>query len=181
MQTIDVKHLAERQREGEIDLIDVRTPAEFASVHADGARNIPLETLDPSAISESRNGRSGEPLYVICRSGNRSGQAVKRFSAAGIENVVNVNGGTVAWDRAGLPVVRGKQVLPLDRQMRILAGSLIVLGVLLSLVYPASIWLAGFMGAGLVFAGITDICPLSSTLARMPWNQRGDDASCCRV
>lgn len=180
MQTIDVQQLAQLQQNGDIDLIDVRTPAEFRAVHAVGARNVPLDSLDPKSLAASRNGRSGEPLYVICRSGNRSGQAIQKFYSAGIDNVINVTGGTTAWDKAGLPVVRGKKAIALDRQMRILAGSLVLLGVVLSQwVAPQWIGLSAFIGAGLIYAGVTDTCPMSAMLARMPWNQCKDDSECC--
>ena len=71
MKTIDVKQLAAKAATGEVDLIDVRMPTEFREVHADRAKNVPLDSLDPRSIAASRNGRSGEPLYLICKSGNR--------------------------------------------------------------------------------------------------------------
>lgn len=93
-----------------IDLIDVRTPLEFLEVHATPARNVPLDQLDPHAIMNSRNRAAQDTLYVICRMGQRGEKACLSFRAAGYENVVNVAGGTVAWDRAGLPVVRGSSI-----------------------------------------------------------------------
>ena len=98
MQTINVKQLAEKQHGGEVDLIDVRTPVEFREVHAEGAKNVPLDSLDAKKIADARNGRSGEPLYVICRSGARGAKAVQKFIDAGIEEAVNVEGGTMAWE-----------------------------------------------------------------------------------
>ena len=77
---------------------------------------------------EARNGSEDEPLYTICRSGSRGRQACEAFHAAGFTNVVNVEGGTLAWEQAGLPVVRGKKAISLERQVRIAAGSLVVLG-----------------------------------------------------
>ena len=131
MQTIDVKQLAEKQRGGGVDLIDVRTPVEFREVHAEGARNVPLDSLDPKSVASGHNGQSQQPIYVICRSGSRSSMAIKKFLDAGIENVVNVDGGTQAWEQAGLPVKRGKKAISLERQVRILAGFLVLLGALL--------------------------------------------------
>ena len=130
MATITPGELDHLCRGGEaIDLIDVRTPVEFGEVHAEPARSVPLDRLDPRAIMGARAGRANRPLYLICRSGARSQQAVERFHRAGYLDVVNVEGGTLAWERAGLPVVRGGPALTLERQVRIAAGGLVVLGV----------------------------------------------------
>jgi hypothetical protein len=94
--------------------------------------------------------------------------------------VVNIEGGTLACVEAGLPVVRGKKAISLERQVRIAAGSLVLLGAALSFVHLAFIGLSAFVGAGLVFAGITDTCGMGMMLARMPWNQIKDTpANCC--
>lgn len=172
IQTIAPKQLHDRLQQGQsIDLIDVRTPVEFREVHATVARNVPLDQLDATQVASQRNG-SSEPLYVICRSGSRGQQACEKFVAAGYSNVVNVEGGTLAWDQAGLPVARGKKAISLERQVRIAAGSLVLIGVVLGfLVHPYLIGLSAFVGAGLVFAGITDTCGMGMLLARMPWNQ----------
>ncbi len=113
------------------ELIDVRTPAEFREVHATIARNVPLDRLDPAALMQARNGRSGQPIYLICRSGSRSRHACEKFVKAGYTDVVNVEGGTLAWQQSGLPVVRGKKTISLERQVRIAAGLLVCLGVVL--------------------------------------------------
>jgi rhodanese-related sulfurtransferase len=112
-----------------------------------------------------------EPLYVICRSGSRGQKACEQFQKAGFTNVQNVDGGTLACIDAGLPVVRGRKAISLERQVRIAAGSLVLAGVLGSFVHPAAIGLAAFVGAGLIFSGITDTCGMGMLLARMPWNQ----------
>jgi rhodanese-related sulfurtransferase len=93
--------------------------------------------------------------------------------------VVNVEGGTVACAAAGLPVVRGRKAVSLERQVRIAAGLLVVLGVALGwLVHPALVGLSAFVGAGLVFAGVTDTCGMGMLLARMPWNRSGKSDIC---
>lgn len=180
MQTIDVNRLAEKRANGDVDLIDVRMPTEYREVHAEGAKNVPLDGLDPKAITDSRNGRSDQPLYVICKSGNRSSKAVQKFLDAGIDNVVNVDGGTNAWVDAGLPVVRGKKSISLERQVRIAAGSIALIGSLAAIVtgnvYFAAI--PAFIGAGLTFAGITDTCGMGMMLSKMPWNKCSDGGSC---
>jgi rhodanese-related sulfurtransferase len=182
---------------GAIDLIDVRTPVEFREVHAVPARNVPLDQLDPAAVMRARQeemgtgsephpvshatGASGEvpvpissgrPLYVICRSGKRGQQACEKFAAAGFTGVVNVEGGTEAWAAHCLPVVRGKKAVSLERQVRIAAGSLVCVGALLGwLIHPACFALSAAVGAGLIFAGVTDTCGMGLLLARMPWNR----------
>jgi rhodanese-related sulfurtransferase len=171
--TITPTELDGLRRQGKpVELIDVRTAVEYAEVHAEIARLVPLDELDPRAIMEAEDGSKGESLYVICRSGSRGRQACERFQAAGYANVVNVEGGTLAWEQAGLPVVRGRRGMSLERQVRIAAGSLVLLGTALgAFVHPALLGLAAFVGAGLVFAGVTDTCGMGLLLARMPWNR----------
>lgn len=168
--TVTPQELDSRRQAGQpVELIDVRTPAEFQEVHVPFARNVPLERFDPQAVRAQCNGGA---LYVICRSGNRGKQACERLAAAGQDNVVNVEGGTLAWDAAGLPVVRGRKAISLERQVRIAAGALVLVGAALGFfVHPAWMALAAFVGAGLVFAGVTDTCGMALLLARMPWNQ----------
>lgn len=174
MQTITPQELSERLRDGEIELIDVRTPAEFREVHATVARNVPLDVLDPHALMASRNGRSGQPLYLMCKSGTRGGKAYQKFIDAGFENVINVEGGVQAWEAAQLPVVRGKKTMSLERQVRIAAGMFVLVGALLGFfVHPYFIGISAFVGAGLIFAGVTDSCAMGMLLAKMPWNQVG--------
>jgi rhodanese-related sulfurtransferase len=164
-----------------IDLIDVRTPIEFREVHVESARNLPLDQLEPTALMATRNDLADEPLYVLCRSGGRGQQACEKFHKAGFFNVVNIEGGTLACIEAGLPVIRGKKAISLERQVRITAGLFVLVGVLLGwFVHPAFVGLSAFVGAGLVFAGITDTCGMGMVLARMPWNQCSDgNPSCC--
>ncbi|MCC7085408.1 MAG: rhodanese-like domain-containing protein [Pirellulales bacterium] len=180
MATISPKELAELPAAGQgVQLIDVRTPAEFREVHVDFARNIPLDRLTADAVKEVA--QADRPVYFICRSGSRGKQACERLSAAGL-NAINVEGGTLAWADAGLPVVRGKKTLSLERQVRIAAGSIVLISSILALlVHPYFAGLAAFVGAGLVFAGVTDTCGMALVLARMPWNQAsgGDGTACC--
>lgn len=169
--TISPKQLSELVQSGKsIELIDVRTPVEYREVHVQFAKNVPLDQLDAAKFAAGRTG--DEPLYVICRSGSRGKQACEKFFAAGYRQVVNIEGGTMAWDQAGLPVVRGKKAISLERQVRIAAGLLVLIGSTLgAFVSPYWIGLAAFVGAGLTFAGITDTCGMAMLLARMPWNQ----------
>ncbi len=155
-----------------LELIDVRTPAEYQEVHVAYAKNVPLDRLDVKSLLASRNGSQGQPLYVVCKSGSRGQMACQKFEADGFTDVYNVEGGTTACVEAGLPVVRGKKVMSLERQVRITAGLLVMLGCILALtVNIAWIVLPSFVGAGLVFAGLTDTCGMGMLLSRMPWNQ----------
>lgn len=178
--TITPRQLADLSDGNQIDLIDVRTPVEFREVHVAFARNVPLDQLNPAVVMEDRNGSKDEPLYLICRSGSRGRQACEKFLAAGFTNIVNIEGGTLACVDSGLPVVRGKKAISLERQVRIAAGLLVLTGALLGwLVHPAFIGLSAFIGAGLVFAGITDTCGMGMMLARMPWNQVKETGGAC--
>ncbi|HEY2589134.1 MAG TPA: rhodanese-like domain-containing protein [Tepidisphaeraceae bacterium] len=158
-------------------ILDVRTPAEFARVHAAGASLMPLEKLDPAAVAARRQGRT-EPIYVICHSGSRAAKACRRLKKAGVGPVYCIEGGTVAWEQLGLPVERGderrstRRVISLERQVRIAAGSLVLLGLALAwAVHPLFLILCAFVGAGLVFAGVTDFCGMGILLGKMPWNR----------
>jgi len=173
--TISPSQLAELCRSGKcIELIDVRTPVEFREVHLEIAKNVPLDELDPAQLMKSRGDSANDPLYLICRSGGRGQQACDKIVKAGFTNIINIDGGTLACVEAGLPVVRGKKAMSLERQVRIAAGSMVVLGVLLgAFSHEGFLGLAGFVGIGLVFAGITDTCGMGMILAQMPWNKCG--------
>ena len=158
----------------DVDLIDVRTPAKYDAIHAVGAVLAPLESLDPKKLIAQRANSAIEPIYVICRSGSRIASARTKIRDAGYPAVVNVAGGTLAWEQAGLPVIRGRRaVMSLERQVRICAGCVVVTGSMLGFfVHPAWIFLSAFIGAGLVFSGLTDTCGMGMVLAKMPWNQK---------
>lgn len=153
-------------------LVDVRTPGEYKARHASGARLLPLDTIKPDVAKAEAEQHNGNPLLLLCKSGKRAQQAAEALEAAGASHVYVVTGGTDAWAAAGLPVEEGKGVISLERQVRIAAGSIVLLGVVLGFtVTPGFFWLSGFVGAGLVFAGITDTCGMGMLLARMPWNR----------
>lgn len=180
--TISPTQLQELRVSGKsVDLIDVRTPVEYRELHVKGASLIPLDRLDPKTVMAGRNGNSKEPLYVLCRSGSRAKQACERFLAAGFVNAIVIEGGTLACEQAGLEMVRGKKAISLERQVRMVAGSLVLLGSVLVAVNPWFALLSGFVGAGLLFAGLTDTCGMALLLGRMPWNQVCEEKrSCCR-
>lgn len=169
--TISPTRLAELwKQDSSIEVIDVRTPGEYRAQHLEFARNVPLDQLDPAAVMAARNG-SKEPLYVVCQSGGRSQKACQAFEQAGYTNIVNVEGGTAACCKTELPIIKGSKTIALDRQVRITAGSLVLLGIAGFFLHPACLGLSAFVGAGLVFSGVTDTCGMGMVLARMPWNR----------
>lgn len=150
-------------------VVDVREPMEFAGGHLGCARLIPLGEL------ERRLGELNpeQPVVVVCRSGKRSAQGANLLQSKGFKDVRSLDGGLLAWEGAGLPLNRdAKAPISLERQVRIAAGALVLTGVLLgTFVHPGFYGLSGFVGAGLIFAGITDWCGMGLLLAKAPWNR----------
>jgi rhodanese-related sulfurtransferase len=167
MKTITPLELQERlASEPGLLLLDVRTPIEYAQVHVTQARNKPLGDVRPADWPGS------QPVYLLCQSGGRAAKAAELFEAAGEDRGVVIEGGTQAWLEAGLPVVRGAvKTISLERQVRIVAGALVLTGVLLGcFVHPWFFGLSGLVGAGLMFAGISGWCGMALLLAKLPWN-----------
>lgn len=180
MSEITATHLHERlQVEPDLLLLDVRTPSEYDEAHVPQARNEPLDRLAPATLAATTGLKPEQPVYLLCRSGARAKIAADKLQQAGFPNGIVVTGGTLAWIEAGLPVTRGeRKVISLERQVRIAAGSLVLTGVVLGwLVHPGFFGLSAFVGAGLVFAGLTDWCGMGLLLAKAPWNQRRSTAS----
>ncbi len=130
---------------------------------------MPLDQLEPDAV---RNARDGRQCVVICRSGRRAADAATQLARAGLDDLQLLDGGMQAWEAAGLPVERGQAAISLERQVRIGAGTLVVVGLLLgAFIHPAFLFLSGFVGCGLIFAGVTDWCGMGLLLAKAPWNR----------
>jgi rhodanese-related sulfurtransferase len=158
-------------------LLDVRTDAEYRAGHAEGARLVSLDEIDPRTlpglIGNPNVGRY-ETLYVTCQSGARARQAAERLADAGYHNLAVIEGGTQAWEQAGLPMVRCGTAIALDRQVQIAVGSLLVLKVILGFTIHEIFFAAiPLIGIGLVVAGLTRWCGMADLLARMPWNRPG--------
>lgn len=172
MKKINVSELKEFLAHDTADnalVIDVRTPSEYRRERIIGVANMPLDNLEHHVDDL----RDYEHVYVHCASGNRSSQACAKLNTLGLDNIINVEGGLSAWKEAGFHTVEDKSApLPINQQVQIVAGSLVVTGVLLSLMHPLLILLSAFVGAGLIFAGATGTCTMGLLLARMPWNQR---------
>ena len=156
MKTISPKKLHElKNANSNITLIDVRTPVEFRSVHVGFAENLPLDEIDKDSASKVAENK--DEVYLICKSGARSAKAYEKFASYGYQNIISVDGGTEAWSDSNYPVIEGKKSISIERQVRIAAGGLVVVGIALSFaVHISFIGISAFVGAGLMFAGITD-------------------------
>lgn len=152
-------------------LVDVRSHAEFRASHVPGAHNIPLDELEEKIGDEVEN--KDTTLYLMCSCGNRSGKGCEEMENMGYQNVISIEGGIIELKRLGMKIAEEvHHVISIERQTRIVAGTLVLIGVLLGfLLNPGYFAIAAFIGFGLVFAGITDSCALGLLLARMPWNK----------
>jgi glyoxylase-like metal-dependent hydrolase (beta-lactamase superfamily II)/rhodanese-related sulfurtransferase len=160
---------------GQGSVIDVRTGAEFDGEHIAGSRLLPLDQLAQSADQVRA---TPAPRLLLCRTGSRATMARDTLQRLHIGGLTVIEGGIEAYKAAGGQVERGQGVISLERQVRIAAGLIVLAGVLLAnVVHPGFVWLSGFVGAGLVFAGITDWCGMGLLIARAPWNRRSNRAS----
>lgn len=153
-----------------ITLLDVRTAAEFESAYIKGSRNLPLDQLqkDPSAVAE----RLHSDVILVCQSGARSSQAAQALADAGAPHVSVLDGGIIAYQKTGGTVQGGKQRWAMERQVRMVAGSLVVGGLLgAKFVNPKMAYLSAGIGGGLMFAAASNTCAMANALSRMPWNK----------
>lgn len=152
-----------------LQLLDVRSTREFAGGHIPGAINVPVTELGPNDPRVKPNA----PTVLICHSGMRADMCYGKLKGA-VRNLTVLEGGTMAWKGAGLPLEGQKQrsVLPVGRQVQTVAGTLALTGVLGSVfLAPDWLWLSGIVGAGLLMAGLTGFCPMALLVERMPWNR----------
>lgn len=153
-----------------VAFINVCTPDEYAAKHIEGVKSVPLDDLT-SRVAELKDKQT---IYVHCRSGNRSQRAIERLEQLGVRaELVNVEGGIMAWEAAGLKTAASSSALPITQQVFVAAGSLILIGVGLTLWQGIGfLAIPGFIGVGLLFAGITGWCGMGLLLSKMPWNNR---------
>lgn len=180
MKMVDAATLKHWIKAGEALVVDVREPAEHAAEKIDGATLVPLGSISKSAIP----GCDGKKLVLHCRSGKRSTSACEKLLAEDPSlDVYNLEGGIAAWAAIGQDVATsGKGFLPLDRQVQLMIGLMLVMGSVLGYLFsPAWFLLTGFIGAGLSIAGLTGVCGLAILIAKMPWNQRVAGATSCCV
>jgi len=164
---VSAQALADQLAAQTVTVIDVREPMEYAGGHIAGSLNVPLSRITQANLPCG-------PLVLVCQSGNRSANALAQLLQQGHPDpLAELEGGIPAWQQAGLPVRKlNNAPLPLMRQVQIAAGSLVLLGLILSnTVAPGWILLTWFVGAGLVFAGVSGFCGMARLLAVMPWNR----------
>jgi rhodanese-related sulfurtransferase len=157
-----------------IRVLDVRTGGEFDSVHIPGSYNVPLDTLAEHA---SDLAELDHPVVLVCKSGTRADQAHGKLTGAGKQRLHLLDGGLDAWLASGGDVVRASsETWAMDRQVRLVAGSISLVGILASLVAPKAKWLAGGVAAGLTFSAVSNTCAMGNALAKLPYNKgRGCD------
>jgi rhodanese-related sulfurtransferase len=158
-----------------IEIIDVREFVEFAAGHIASARLVPLSELEARAHELDHN----IPLVCVCRSGKRSAQAVSKLLALGFHDVAQLDGGVTAWQEQGFPLTSADSApWPLERQVRFSLGFFVLIGLVLSLRWPAAILISWVIGAGMMATSIINWCGMALLLAKAPWNKQR--ATSCR-
>lgn len=150
-------------------VIDVRTPGEFETAHIAGSYNVPLDMLREHRDEIVQH--LDQEVVLVCRSGQRATQAEATLREAGLCNVHILDGGITAWEAKGFSVNRGTQRWDLERQVRLVAGSIVLTSVLGSMAAPKLKWVAGAIGGGLTFAALSDTCAMGMMLAKLPYNR----------
>lgn len=159
----------------ELCILDVRTPAEVKASSLPGCLHIPLHelTLERLQAEVAKAGKEAKVIYLLCQAGKRARMAADQLTGKLNAELVVIDGGINALKEAKIPLVTATGApISLERQVRIAAGCLVLAGVVLgTLVNPGFYALSGIVGAGLVFAGVTDTCMMGMLIARMPWNR----------
>ncbi|MBU2221246.1 MAG: MBL fold metallo-hydrolase [Candidatus Omnitrophica bacterium] len=158
------------QKDPQVKLLDVRSPLEFAQVHIKDAISVPIDML---AAKINDLAQSKQRYIVFCRTGNRSPMAADMLMQSGIHGVKVMQGGMTRWQKDGLPVIKGEGGISLERQVRLIAGSVVLLGILLSwFVHWALIFIPIFISCGLIYSGISDNCLMGMLLMKLPYNKK---------
>jgi rhodanese-related sulfurtransferase len=164
-------------------ILDVRTAMECAEKRlCCNHHHVPLDQLDAKTFMAQQGLSKESDLYILCRSGQRATMAAERFIKEGMINVYVIEGGILSCEECGQKLeghliktetsLLKKYPISLERQMRITAGLLVLMGSLLGFfVEPDFLFIPAFVGAGLIFAGVTDRCGMVLLLTRMPWNK----------
>ncbi|MFC7345036.1 rhodanese-like domain-containing protein [Saccharopolyspora griseoalba] len=165
--TAQVREL--READPRIRLIDVRAPGEFASSHVPGSYNVPLDVLRDHR--EELAAQHGDPVVLVCASGARAEQARTLLENAGLDQLSVLRGGITGWEQRGGELNQERGTWAMERQVRLAAGLLVLTGVVASIAYEPLKWIAGFVGAGLTFAALSDTCAMSRVLGLLPHNR----------
>lgn len=160
----------------QVRVVDVRTAAEFESSHIPGATNFPLDQLDDHVDAIAAQARS-EEVILVCRAGTRAHQAQDRLVAAGLPELPILEGGMLAWEAAGLDVVVDVIRWDMERQLRLVTGSLVLASILLSVLWWPAIFIAVIVGGGLVYAAATNTCSMAVWLGKLPYNRPRTDVA----
>jgi rhodanese-related sulfurtransferase len=168
--TIDAATLEQfRHQDSRIRILDVRTGGEFETVHIPGSYNVPLDTL---AEHVSDLADVDHPIVLVCQSGGRATHAHGTLTTAGKDTLHILKGGMNSWIESGGEVTRGEnQRWAMDRQIRLMAGTVALASVLVSTVVPKAKWIAAGIGAGLTYVSVTDNCPITPMVAKLPYNR----------
>ena len=150
-------------------VLDVRTPGEFETAHIAGSYNVPLDLLREHR--EEITQHLDEDVVLVCRSGQRAAQAEETLRDVGLPNVHILDGGISAWEANGFAVNRGAQRWDLERQVRLVAGSVVLSSILASIAVPKLKWVAAGIGGGLTFASLTNTCAMGVALSKLPYNR----------
>lgn len=170
IQTVGVAEAQALLQQPNTLVLDVRTPGEFETAHIDGAVNIPVDQLDPHLREIVSN--AGGTMVLVCQSGGRAEQAATKLSRHGKQDVVLLAGGMNAWQETGAPVRRGEvQRWALERQVRLVAGSIVFTSVVASIWVPPLKWVGAAIGFGLVFASVSNTCMMGMLLSKLPYNR----------
>ncbi|MFB6624019.1 rhodanese-like domain-containing protein [Streptomyces sp. NPDC056374] len=150
-------------------LLDVRTPGEFRTVHIPGSYNVPLDTLREHRAELLSH--LDEDVVLVCRSGARAAQAEQALAGAGLPNLRVLDGGVNAWEAAGAPVNRGPERWDMERQVRLVAGSVVLATGLVGVLVPGVHLIGTAIGAGLTYAALSNSCMMGVLLSRLPYNR----------
>lgn len=170
---LEVQQLAQNIKDSPATLLlDVRTVVEYEGAHIPGSVNVPLALIEKHP--EELSAFIDDEAIIICRSGARATRAQKLLAGAGVTRTSVLTGGMEAWKKADQPVNAGPARWDLERQVRLVAGSLVLGGVAVSTIFPKAKYLAGAIGGGLTFAAVSNTCAMGAALSKLPYNRGGD-------
>jgi rhodanese-related sulfurtransferase len=152
-------------------ILDVRTPAEFETAHIGGSYNVPLDVLNDHHSEVAEQLDEGQGVVLVCRTGQRATQAAELLQSVGVADGRVLENGITDWEGQGFEVNRGIQRWDLERQVRLVAGSIVLSSVLGSIAVPRLKWLAAAIGGGLTYAAVSNTCAMGTVLSKLPYNR----------